>query len=130
MINILLSLIIAFVAAYIIVGILAQKTLNSCTGTSFVNHDLWFYKLSALFKENAYQKANNTLLVQSLDHFLLTNEDRMEDLLPYIHKVEFPLNLFSKYYIRDEGYVFRFSSLSQIIDEQFRNLKQNDRSKI
>lgn len=123
MIDFILSLIITLVFTYIIIGIIAQKILNTSTGTGFVNHDLWYYKLSAFFKERAYQKVNNVLLVQSLDHFLLTNEDRNEDLLPYIHKIEFPMNLFSKYYIREEGYVLRFSSLSQLIDEEFRKLE-------
>lgn len=123
MINFILSLILTLVFAYIIIGIIVQKVLNTSTGTSFINHDLWYYKLNTLFKERAYQKVNNVLLVQSLDHFLLTNEDRNEDLLPYIYKVEFPMNLFSKYYIREEGHVLRFSSLSQIIDEEFRKLE-------
>lgn len=123
MIDFILALIISFVFAYLIVGIIAQKILNTSTGTGFVNHDLWYYKLNTLFKERAYQKVNNVLLVQSLDHFLLTNEDRNEDLLPYIYKIEFPMSLFSKYYIREEGHVLRFSSLCQMIDEEFRKLE-------
>jgi hypothetical protein len=123
MIDFVFLLIIVFIFLYLIASAIIQKILKSNTGNGFVNHDLWYYKLNTLFKEKAYQKSNDALLMQSLNHFLLTNEDRNEDLLPFICKIQFPFNLFSKYYIRDEGYVIRYTYLSSIIDEEFRKLK-------
>ena len=115
--------IISFLVIYIITGFFAQYYLKSCTGLSFINHSLWYYKLDRLFKDKAYSKISQTLLTEDLEHYLLHNEDRRLDLLPYIHKIEFPLNLFSKYYIREEGYVLRYTELCELIDNQFRRLK-------
>lgn len=115
--------ILSFLIVYVITGFFAQYYLRSCTGLSFVKHKLWFYKLDRLFNDKAYCKVSNTLLTEELEHYLANNEDRRLDLLPYIHKIEFPLNLFSKYYIREEGYVLRYTELCELIDNQFKSLK-------